>query len=65
MPRPLDVPRFTRVVVIDGEVFLLIRNGRRVVGLRQLRAFEREMALRMLDDIQAEIEAHVLGAGGS
>jgi len=62
MPKPRRPKRRTRIVIIDGEVFLLLRRRGRVVGLRRLEAFEREMALRMLDDIQAEIEAHVLGA---
>ncbi len=62
MPKRREPKRPTRIIIIDGEVFLLQRRRDRVVGLRRLKAFEREMALRMLDDIQAEIEAHVLGA---
>jgi len=62
MRKPRRPKRRTRIVIIDGEVFLLLRRDGRVVGLRRLKAFEREMALRMLDDIQAEIEAHVLGS---
>lgn len=65
MPKPREPKRITRVVIIDGEVFLLLRKRGRVVGLRRLQAFEREMALRLLDDIQAEIEAHVLGSAPS
>ena len=65
MPRRPEPKRITRIVIIDGEVFLLLRKGGQVVGLRLLETFERELALRMLDDIHAEIEAHVLGAGGS
>jgi len=62
MPKRRELKRRTRIVIIDGEVFLLQRRRGRVVGLRRLKAFEREMALRMLDDIQAEIEAHILGS---
>lgn len=62
MPRPR---RQTRIVVIDDEVFLVRWKGRGIRALKRLRGEERELALRMLDDIQAEIEAHVLGAGGS
>ena len=65
MPKQRRPDRCTRIVIIDGEVFLLLREHGDVVGLRRLEAFERELALRMLDDIQAEIEAHVLGARGS
>ena len=61
MPKPRKPKRRTRVVVIDGEVFLLLWRRRDIVQMRRLKGWEREMALRMLDDVQAEIEAHVLG----
>ena len=55
----------TRVVVLDGEVFLLKWRRRDVVVFRRLKGWEREFALRHLDDVQAEIEARVLGGGSS
>lgn len=62
MPRP---PRKTRIVVIDGEVLHLRWRGWTIASVRRLEGWERELALRMLDDVQAEIEAHVVGGRGS
>lgn len=65
MPTPRRPKPRTRVVVIDGEVFLLKWKRKNIVETRRLTGFDRELALRMLDDIQAEIEAHVLGGKAS
>ncbi len=57
--------RRTRVVVLDGEVYLLNWRRRDVVLFRRLKGWEREFALRHLDDAHADIEAHILGGKAS
>ncbi|MFW6031164.1 MAG: hypothetical protein ACOC9T_01115 [Myxococcota bacterium] len=62
MPKPR---RKTRIIVIDGEVLHVRWCGRTISSVRQLSGWERELPLRMLDDVQFEIEATLLGGNRS
>lgn len=53
--------RRTRIVLLDGEVFHVVWRRRDIVSVQRLTRRERDMALRMLDDVHAEVDAILRG----
>ena len=64
MSKPREIKRPTRVLHIDGELYLILAKRKDVLVAIRLTDDKREFAEKLLDDVQFEIEAHVVGYGG-
>lgn len=62
MPAPKPPERMTRILLIDEEVFHVVYRREGIIFARRLGGEERALALKMLDDCHAEIEAHLEGS---
>ena len=64
MPKPPERTRQTRLVRIDGDLYLILARRSDCLLARRLSGEHLDLAEKMLDDIQFEIEAHILGYEG-
>lgn len=64
MPKQPERKPQTRILNIDGELYLILARRSDCLLARRLSGKDRELAERMLDDIQFEIEAHIQGYEG-
>ena len=64
MSKPREIKRQTRVLSIDGELSLILAKRKDVLVAMRLTGEKREFAEKLLDDVQFEIEAHVVGYEG-
>lgn len=64
MPKPHNRQPQTRILNIDGDLYLILARRADCMLARKLTGKDRELAEKLLDDIQFEIEAHILGYEG-
>ena len=64
MNKPREIKRQTRVLNIDGELYLILAKRMDVLVAMRLTGDKREFAEKLLDDVHFEIESHVVGYEG-
>lgn len=64
MPKQRKMKPQTRILYIDGDIYLILARRADCMLARKLTGKDRELAEKTLDDAQYEVENHVLGYEG-